>query len=279
MKLSIAIADSKALDSAFVVFRGFDTSIPKAAKLGFDGIELALKRVDEIDLNKLDRLLGEHSMEVSCISTGQVYADSGLVLTDDDRGKRDEVKVVFRDLIDMASKYGGMVNIGRVRGAIGMRNKGDIEKRFIDVVRELCEYARPRNVTIVLEPINRYESDFINTVDEGVRFVKAIGAPNLGLLPDVFHMNIEEADIGAQIRNNMDYIRYVHVADSNRLAPGQGHLDFNDIFCSLQQSGYNGWVSAEILPRPDPEKAARQAIDYLLPFVSNVSNLKMSARN
>src|SRR5690554_5957794 len=119
MKLSIAIADSKALDSAFVVFRGFDESIPKAAHLGYDGVELALKRVDEINLNRLDRLLHEHNLVISCISTGQVYADGGLVLTHESAQKRNEVKAIFRDFIDMAEDYGKMVNIGRVRGAIG----------------------------------------------------------------------------------------------------------------------------------------------------------------
>ena len=277
MKLSIAIADSNALESAFVVFRGFEESIPKAAKLGYNGVELALKRVDEINLNKLDSLLQQHDLIVSCISTGQVYADGGLVLTHSSKHKRLEVKTIFKDFIDMADGYGKMVNIGRARGTIGDRNKDYVESLFIDVVRELCEYASPKGVSLVLEPLNRYESDFINTVEEGVRFVKEISSGNLGILPDVFHMNIEEKNIGAEFCKNIDYIKYIHFADSNRMAPGQGHLDFSGIFASLQNTGYTGWISTEILPRPDADKAASQAIEFLLPFLNKLANGTLNA--
>src|SRR5262245_6123489 len=98
MKLSIAIADTNALPSAFVVFRGFEECIPKAARLGYNGVELALKRADEIDVERLQQLLAENNLEVSCISTGQVYADGGLMLTHEDPAKREEVKKIFRDL-------------------------------------------------------------------------------------------------------------------------------------------------------------------------------------
>ncbi|MCB0493314.1 MAG: sugar phosphate isomerase/epimerase [Cyclobacteriaceae bacterium] len=267
MKLSIAIADTKALASAFVVFRGFEKFIPKAAQLGYDGVELALKRVDEINEAKLATLLSENSIEVSCISTGQVYADSGLRLTHPKKASRDEVISIFKEFIDLAETYGKLVNIGRVRGAIGDRNRGDVEDLFIEVITELCEYADPKGVTLILEPVNRYECDFINTVEEGVALLNKVQASNLKLLPDVFHMNIEEDKIGKSIIQNIDHIKYLHFADSNRLAPGQGHTDFKEIFDSIQSSGYDGWISLEILPRPNPEVAAKQAIDFLLPLM------------
>ena len=267
MKLSIAIADTKALASAFVVFRGFEKFIPKAAQLGYDGVELALKRVDEINEAKLAALLSENNIEVSCISTGQVYADGGLRLTHPNKSNRAEVISIFKEFIDLAETYGKLVNIGRVRGAIGDRNKGDVEDLFIEVITELCEYANPKGVTLILEPVNRYECDFINTVEEGVVLLNKVPASNLKLLPDVFHMNIEEDKIGKSIIENIDYIKYLHFADSNRLAPGQGHTDFKEIFDSIQRSGYDGWISLEILPRPNPEVAAKQAIDFLLPLM------------
>ena len=132
MKLSIAIADTKALDSAFVVFRGFQESIPKAARLGYDGVELALRRVEEVNLNVLDRILKEHQLEISCISTGQVFADGGLVLTHDNAGKRQEVKSIFKDFIDLAQTYGRTVNIGRARGIVGGRDRDYVESLFVD---------------------------------------------------------------------------------------------------------------------------------------------------
>ncbi|MHC4213753.1 MAG: sugar phosphate isomerase/epimerase family protein, partial [Planctomycetota bacterium] len=92
MKLSVAIADTNALPTAFVVFRGIETSIKKAASMGYQGIELALKCADEVDRDKLKKWLTESNMEVSCISTGQVFADMGLMFTDPDPQQREKVR-------------------------------------------------------------------------------------------------------------------------------------------------------------------------------------------
>lgn len=265
MKLSIAIADTNALPSAFVVYRGFEESIPKAALLGFDGVELALKRVDEINVSRLDRLLKNNDIAVSCISTGQVFADGGLAITHPSPQKRHEVKVILKEMIDLASDYGRNVNLGRVRGGIGNSTQEQTEEIFVDSARELCKYALNKNVTIVLEPVNRYEIDFINSVDEGVRLLRLIDMPNMKLMPDVFHMNIEDITIGGELSRNIDYIGYIHFADSNRKAPGWGHINFDDIFKDLLLADYDGWISVEILPRPDPDSAAKQAIDFLSP--------------
>lgn len=267
MKLSVAIADANALPSAFVVFKGFEENIPKAAKLGFQGVELALKRAGELDLPRIRRLLDEHELEVSCISTGQVFADGGLTLTHERPRERERAKEVFREFIDLASGFGNIVNIGRVRGPIGNRDAKEVEELFAEVAGDLCRYALPKGVTLILEPVNRYEIDFINSLEEGVRLISKIGIPNMMLMPDVFHMNIEDRAIGPELRRNIHAVKYIHLADSNRLAPGQGHLDFNDIFYHLQKAGYDGWVAVEILPVPDPETAATQAADFLLPFI------------
>ena len=92
-------------------------------------------------------------------------------------------------------------------------------------------------------------------------------AENIGLMPDVFHMNIEDDKIGDSLIRNASLIRYIHFADSNRLAPGQGHLDFDDVFNGLKAARFNGWASIEILPRPDPDTAAKQAAQFILPRI------------
>lgn len=267
MKLSIAIADANALPSAFVVYRGFKECIPKAAQLGYHGVELALKRAEEIKVSDLRSLLEENHLEVSCISTGQVYADGGLSLTHENDQVREKVKSIFRELIDLAEVFGKIVNIGRVRGPIGTRPRALVEDLFITESRELCDYALSRGVTLILEPVNRYEIDFINSVEEGVVLMKKIGKDNMMLMPDVFHMNIEDVSIGPVLAKHIQYIKYIHFADSNRKAPGQGHTDFPAILNFLYTAGYDGWVSAEILPLPDADTAARLTAKYLLPMI------------
>ena len=268
MKLSVAIASENALPSAFVVFRGIEKSIRKAAELGYDGVELALKNADEINRHLLHSLLEKTGLQISCISTGQVYAETGLMFTDTDHQKRKEVKKIFVELIDLAAEFGQFVNIGRIRGKIGSNGMHDIaENLFMDTVCELCENAAAKNVTIILEPINRYEIDFVNSVEEGVKLLEKMNQPNLKLMPDVFHMNIEDVTIGMELYKHIEHIAYVHLADSNRLAPGWGHTDFEDIFRHLKSANYDGWLSVEILPKPEPDVAARQAIDFLKPFL------------
>ena len=135
--------------------------------------------------------------------------------------------------------------------------------RFIEVARELTDYAQPKGVTLILEPVNRYELNFINSVEQGVALLQAVGAANLALMPDLFHMNIEDRSLAGELEQYREHIAYLHFADSNRLAPGQGHTDFPAIFAALRRMRYRGWISVEILPLPTADIAARQAIDYL----------------
>ena len=268
MKLSVAIASSEAPSSAFVVWRGFEESIKKAASMGYQGVELALKNADEIDFEKISKCLEKNNIEVSCISTGQVFAVSNLYFTHPDVEKRDEVIKVFSDFATLANKFGCLLNVGRTRGFIAEnQTKEEAEELFIDTARKICDDAAEKNVEIIIEPVNRYEINFVNNLDEGAELLAKVERENLGLMPDVFHMNIEDAQIGGSLVKHADLVRYIHFAASNRLAPGQGHLDWNDIFCGLQKANFDGWASIEIFPKPDPDTAAKQAIDFIFKYL------------
>ncbi len=263
MKLGVAIAGAEALPSAFVVFRGIDESIKKASRLGYDGVELALMRPEEIDKSHLKALLKDTGMEISAISSGQVWAARQLCFTEEDKQKREELKRTFCGFIDLASDFGQMVNIGRTRGGINGRDMALCEELFIDMARFLSEYAAKRGVTLILEPVNRYEIDFVNNLDQCVEQIKLVDRPNFQMMPDVFHMNIEDDHIGASFIRNKDYVRYVHFADSNRHAPGDGHMPWDEVFGALQTIGYDGWTTIEILPFPDPDTAAERGVKFI----------------
>lgn len=268
MKLAIAIAHENAKPSAFVVWRGFESSIRKAAEYGYHGVELALKTAEDVDPDKLFQWLDMWKLEVSCISTGQVYADLGLYFTHPDSEIRNRAIDVFSGLIHLSKDFGKMVNVGRARGFIAEgQSRGDAEKLFIDTMERICEAAEKDGVTIIIEPVNRYEINFVNSLDEGAELLSKLKASNTGLMPDVFHMNIEDDKIGASLIRNASYVRYIHFADSNRWAPGQGHIDFDDVFDGLKAAAFDGWASIEILPKPDPDVAARQAAEFILPRI------------
>lgn len=268
MKIAVTVAGSEAKESAFVVWRGFEESIRKASECGYDGVELALKDASEINGDKLRRWLEMYGMEISCISTGQVFAERGMYFTHPNPGVRRETIGVFADLIKLASEFGGKVNIGRARGFISKDTSRQMtEKRFIETMREICDIAGQYNVEMILEPVNRYEINFINSVDEGAALLEQVGSTNCGLQPDIFHMNIEDDDIGRSLMRNRKWIRYVHLADSNRYAPGMGHINFQGVFDALKMADYDGWVSVEILPGEDPDKMAQASIQYLKPLI------------
>ena len=195
MKLAVVVASENALPSAFAVFRGIEKSAEIIHRLGYDGMELALKESDEITHDELRSILKKNSREVSAISTRQVFAARGLMFTDPDKERREELWKSFTGFVDLASEFGGLVNVGRVRGSIGKRDKNEAEGLFLDLMGKVADYAEKRGVTIILEPVNRYEIDYINSVDQGAELVRKMNKKNFALMPDVFHMNIEDAHI------------------------------------------------------------------------------------
>jgi len=124
----------------------------------------------------------------------------------------------------------------------------------------LCELAGRLAVTILLEPLNRYECDYINRLADVAAIAAEIGAPNLKLLADTFHMNIEEPDIAASLKAAGRLLGHVHLADTNRQAPGHGHLDIPAILSALDEMGYQGYLSFEVFPVPDARTAIRDGV-------------------
>lgn len=270
MKLAVAIASEDALSSAFVVFRGIEDGIKNAGKLGYDGVELALQRKEEIDISAVRALIRNLGLEIPAISTGQVFAGAGLCFTDPDEAIRNKAINVIEGLIELASEFGAKINIGRVRGSITIGGSKEAAKyRFIETMRHLSDHSLKYGVELIIEPVNRYEINFINSLNDGAMILDDIKRNNVKLMPDLFHMNIEDRSIIGSFKKHIKVISYIHIADSNREAPGQGHLDFHEIINVLNELNYRGWLSAEILPIPDPYTAAKLSIDHIRTLISN----------
>ena len=126
-------------------------------------------------------------------------------------------------------------------------------------MRECAEHASRLGAGLLVEAINRYETPLLCTAAQTVAAVERIGAPNVHVLLDAFHMNIEEVSLGDAIRATGEHLGHFHIADSNRQAAGMGHLDFVEAAEGLAAIGYDGWLSAEILPLPSDRAAAEQA--------------------
>jgi len=234
------------------------------ARLGYDGAELAIRDPREIDVDRLARWVEKWGLRVPAIGTGQAWGEEGLSFTDPDPAVRQAAIERVIAHIPVARRFDAVIIIGLLRGVIrpGVSRKQAMGW-LVEALQTCANAAAPHRVRLALEPINRYETSLINTVDEGLALIREVDAPNLGLLLDTFHMNIEEPSIEESIRRAGPHIFHFHVADSNRRYPGAGHLDFPRILSVLAETGYDGFLSGEFLPYPDAATAAQRAIEYL----------------
>ena len=135
-------------------------------------------------------------------------------------------------------------------------------RRYLaDALHDLGEHARQYGVPLLYEPLNRYETNLINTIEQGVALLNSFPSDNVRLLADLFHMNIEEVNVAQAIRTGANSIGHLHFVDSNRRAAGSGHTDFVPIAAALRDIGYAGYASAEAFPWPDPDAAAKMTIE------------------
>jgi sugar phosphate isomerase/epimerase len=242
------------------------------AGLGFDGVELAVRDPSLIAVDEIADGARALGVAVPAIGTGQAYVEEGLALTAPEERVRERAVERLLAQLSIASRLGALLIVGLIHGPIPPGEpRARAEERVLSGLGRVAQAARRRGVRLVVEPINRYESNWLNTVDEVIHLLARLGEDNVGVLPDTFHMNIEEPDPLAALAAAAPSVWHVHVADSNRHAPGRGHLDFRRVVDVLRGLGYEGFVSAEILQHPTFEEAARQTIAAMRPLVPPVA--------
>ncbi len=264
MKLSIVLSTQPAQFQA-VAFKGdLGRNVARIASWGYDGVEIAVRDPEALDVSALQALTLQHGLAIPAIGTGQAWGEEGLSYTDPDEEVRRAAIERTKEHIPVAARFGAVIIIGLLRGMVrpGVDHAQAMDW-VVAALQECCLAAAKQRVRIALEPINRYETTLINNVAQGLDLLERIAAPNMGLLLDTFHMNIEEPQIEESIRACGDRIFHFHVADSNRWHPGAGHLDFVRILDTLFSTGYDGWVSGEFMPQPDGDTAAQRGIAYL----------------
>lgn len=229
-----------------------------AAECNFDAIEIFAPAADAVSPNELNPLLQEYGLAVAAVGTGAGMVKHGLSLTDPCETRRCQASDFIRSIIDMGGQWHAPAIIGSMQGRWG----GDVSRDqaldwLAEALNELGPYAARHGVPLIYEPLNRYETNLITTMAEGAAFLQSLATDNVKLLGDLFHMNIEEADLGDAIRAAGAHLGHVHFVDSNRRAAGLGHLDFTPVVAALREIGYEGYLSAEALPLPDSDTAAR----------------------
>jgi len=245
----------------FVYWDDLAAGCARAAALGFEAIEIFPRSLDELNAQELRELLNRHQLQLAAMGTGAGWIVHKLRLTDPDPLARRRAQEFVAGIIDFAGSFGAPAIIGSMQG----RAEGDVTRpQALGWLREALEQLGPRahacGTPLLLEFLNRYETNLLNHTADTVEFLAPLRTQNVKILCDLFHMNIEERSIPEALRAAGPRLGHVHLADSNRRAAGFGHVDFAPIAQALGDLGFKGFVSAEILPWPDSDTAARQTL-------------------
>lgn len=243
--------------------------LENAASWGADGFELMPVDPTRLEPASIRANLDRYGLEAGAVGTALINLVAGMTLLDPDPQNATQAKFRLNQTIDFAAAIGApLLTIGSFRGRFSTAG-GQGRQQLASILHEAANYAQSCGIQLVLEPINRYQSDGITTAAEGLAFLTEMDHPAIGLMLDTCHMNMEESSWTQPFRQAMDagLLWYVHIADNNRLPPGRGLIDFNRIISILQEIGYSGYLAAEVLALPDPDTAAQQVLAFMRPLL------------
>ncbi len=216
--------------------------VPHVKSLGYDWIELPVEDTALIDFAHARRLIDDNGMGASvCAAMG---ADRDLIHPD--RAIRDNGACYIRECIDAAYQLGAPALGGPLYSAVGRVWKQSPQEREHDLevlvpqLRELAAYAHDHGVTLGVEALNRFETSFVNLIDQTIEIVDRVDHPGCKVMVDTFHANIEEGKLGDAIRRAGGRLAHVHSNENDRGAPGSGHLPWQEIAQALRDVNYQG---------------------------------------
>jgi D-psicose/D-tagatose/L-ribulose 3-epimerase len=221
--------------------------VEKVRDMGFDILEVCVEDPTTIDPKAILPRLEEAGLEA--LVCGAFGPDRDA--SSDDPAVRKQAVDYIKTCTDISQALRSPVVAGPMYSAVGktrLLSKDEKAKQWklaVESLQQAADYAGERNVRLALEPLNRFETDFINTVEQGLELVDRIGRPNVGLLLDTFHMNIEEKDLGAAIRQAGPRVFHFHTCENDRGTPGSGHVEWTLVKDALKGAGYEGPVVIE----------------------------------
>ena len=245
----------------FVFTDGLADGCQKAAALGFDAVEVFAPSAEAIDARELKHLLHAHRLTLAGMGTGAGWVVRKLRFTDPDAEVRRKARDFAAALVDLAGSFNAPAILGSMQG----KWEGSVSREqalawLAEALEQLGPRAHALGVPLLFEPLNRYETNLLNTVSDTLGFIGALRTKNVKILCDLYHMNIEEQSIPGALKLAGAALGHIHFADSNRHAMGLGHTEMAPIAEALRDIHFNGCISAEVLPLPDADTAASQTI-------------------
>lgn len=263
-QFALSSADEAPLTAPILLRGDLRDNLVQAAQLGYQALEVHTRETVLWDLDAIDRVMNENHIKLSAIVTGRLNTEGQVNLVDDIPYVTQSAVVGMKQYIKLAERLKTDLVVGWVKGKIPA---GSSEKKYLDRLayhlQILNDFAGERGVKLFLEVINRYETNIFNTAATTMEFLESRRLESCYVHLDTFHMDIEETDPSAAIKLCGKKLGYMHFADNTRKYPGSGQIDFRKIIQTLEEAGYNGYLSVECLAKPDGITAARNAINYL----------------
>jgi sugar phosphate isomerase/epimerase len=233
-------------------------------RLGYEGIELGPEWLNQ----PVDSI--RHELDGTGVLVSAIVGSIQLLDTDPD--KRAQAVELDRRRLNMAKELGAECVIevpvfgpDRFHDISPVMSPQEVEQRLLVAgLKQIVEDVRRTGVTLLLEPLTRKETHFMNRQSQGVQVIRAVGAPGFKLLSDFYHMQLEEKNIGETLSQYGEFTGYVHLADGEkRTEPGSLPFDYRPGFRALKKWGYSGWLTVESRATDDPEAALGRALKYL----------------
>ena len=219
--------------------------LPEIKRHGFDGIEVSMFHAKDFALEDTRRGLEQNALDCTVCSV----IPRGLSVISEDASVRQKTRSHLEDCIKTTADVGAKIIAGPLYSPVGYlpgrRRTADEWKWAVECYQSLGPMLARHGVTVAIEPLNRFETYFLNTAADAVALCDQINHPNVGILFDTFHANIEEKNIGQAYRTVGRHLKHVHTCENDRGIPGSGHVEWQDVFQSLRDIRYDGWLTIE----------------------------------
>ncbi|RKX80175.1 MAG: sugar phosphate isomerase/epimerase [Spirochaetes bacterium] len=234
--------------------------------LGFSGVELNIENPGNVVLADIIRFLKSYNLRFSMFASGLTAKTLNLSLSAADEGERRRAVEECRAVVDFLANTKIPVIMGYIKGP-GVPYRDRAVEQFKKSLKELAPYAKMKEVTLIVEATNRYETPVANSLKEAVEIVREAGNRFTRVLPDTFHMNIEEADMFSALKECRDYYNHLHLSDNNRFFPGLGAIDFRRIVDFIKEMDYRGSLAIEGNIKNSFEEDIKESMEYLAPLL------------
>ncbi len=219
--------------------------LPAIREHGFDGVEIPIFGAADLPALAIRRRLERAGLE--CTVSGVLMP--GLSLLSEDAAVRRKTQTHLEDCVKAVAEAGSRLLVGPLYSPVGYlpgRRRGEDEWKWaVEAYQALGPVLASNRVTLAIEPLNRFETFFLNTAADGAMLAAQVNHPNVGLLFDTFHASIEEKNVPAALRTAGPWVKHVHTCENDRGTPGTGHVDWAGVFTALRDIRYDGWLTIE----------------------------------